>query len=145
MRLTSFTDYSLRVLIYLAASGEKQATIREISQRYGISRNHLMKVVQTLSHKGYLIALRGKHGGLRLNMSPAEINIGSVVRDMENDLALAECMGDNNQCILTPACRLKSVLSESLNAFLDVLDAYTLEDMLPADKQAELLRLLQIE
>jgi Rrf2 family nitric oxide-sensitive transcriptional repressor len=145
MRLTSFTDYSIRVLIYLAVSGDEQATIREISQRYNLSRNHLMKVVQALSQKGYLIAVRGKNGGLRLKMSPAEINIGAVVREMENDLALAECMGDGNQCILTPACKLKSVLSEALGAFFEVLDAYTLEDIVSGRQQAELIALLHIE
>ena len=145
MRLTSFTDYSLRMLIYLAASGEESATIREISQRYGVSRNHLMKVGQALSQKGYLIALRGKNGGLRMKMSPAEINIGTLVREMENDMALAECLGENNQCILTPACRLKFVLLEALDAFFEVLDAYTLEDILPGRKQAELVSLLRID
>jgi Rrf2 family nitric oxide-sensitive transcriptional repressor len=144
MRLTSFTDYSLRVLVYLAVSGEEQVTIREISQRYGVSRNHLMKVVQALSQKGYLIALRGKNGGLRLKISPAEINVGTLVREMENDLVLAECLGDNNQCILTPACKLKFVLSEALNAFFEVLDAYTLEDMLPEGKRTELISILQL-
>lgn len=93
MRLTTFTDYSLRVLIYLAVKGEESATIAEIAQNYDISRNHLMKVVQELSQQGYLIALRGKNGGLRLKMSPAEINIGELVRAMENDLSLAECFG----------------------------------------------------
>lgn len=144
MRLTSFTDYSLRVLIYLAVNGEAQVTIREIAQRYGISRNHLMKVVQDLSQKGYLNASRGKNGGLRLKMLPAEINIGALVRDMENDLALAECLGVNNHCILKPACRLKSVLREALDAFFQVLDAYTLEDILPGRNRAELARILDI-
>ena len=132
------------MLIYLAVNGEAQVTIREIAQRYGISRNHLMKVVQDLSQKGYLNASRGKNGGLRLKMLPAEINIGALVRDMENDLALAECLGVNNHCILKPACRLKSVLREALDAFFQVLDAYTLEDILPGRNRAELARILDI-
>ena len=98
MRLTTFTDYSLRVLIYLAVSDDGQPTIREIAQRYDISRNHLMKVVQELSQKGYLIASRGKRGGLRLGIPPAEIKIGMLVRDMESDFALAECLGDKCHC-----------------------------------------------
>jgi Rrf2 family nitric oxide-sensitive transcriptional repressor len=142
MRLTTFTDYSLRVLIYLAVSNDEHPTIREISERYGISRNHLMKVVQELSQRGYVIALRGKNGGLRLNRAPADISIGMLIREMENDLALAECLGENNQCILTPACQLKAVLAEALQAFFRTLDAYTLEDILPGRKRAELAKIL---
>jgi Rrf2 family nitric oxide-sensitive transcriptional repressor len=142
MRLTTFTDYSLRVLIYLAVSNDEHPTIREISERYGISRNHLMKVVQELSQRGYVIALRGKNGGLRLNNAPADIGIGTLIREMENDLALAECLGENNQCILTPACQLKAVLAEALQAFFRTLDAYTLEDILPGRKRAELVKIL---
>jgi Rrf2 family nitric oxide-sensitive transcriptional repressor len=145
MRLTTFTDYSLRVLIYLAVSNDDHTTIREISERYGISRNHLMKVVQELSQRGYVIALRGKNGGLRLNKAAADISIGMLIREMENDLALAECLGENNQCILTPACQLKAVLAEALQAFFTTLDAYTLEDILPGRKRAELVKILGID
>lgn len=145
MRLTTYTDYSLRVLIYLAVSNDEHSTIREISESYGISRNHLMKVVQELSQRGYVTALRGKNGGLRLNKAAADISIGALVRDMENDLALAECLGENNQCILTPACLLKSVLSEALQAFFATLDAYTLEDILPGRKRADLVKILAID
>lgn len=142
MRLTAYTDYSLRVLIYLALATEKRATIRDIAQRYGISRNHLMKVVQALSQKGYVIALRGKNGGLKLNQRPADIRIGDLVKSTENDMALAECLGDNNQCILTPACRLKPVLAEALKAFLDTLNQYTLEDLVSGKRAAELSAIL---
>lgn len=142
MRLTTFTDYSLRVLIYLAVRDGQHATIREIAETYGISRNHLMKVVQELSQKGYVAALRGKNGGLHLKKSPAEIRIGALVREMENDVALTECLGDNNQCILTPACGLKIVLADALQAFFATLDAYTLEDILPGQKRAELVKIL---
>tara|TARA_R110001592_G_C13192743_1_gene753255 strand:- start:6850 stop:7284 length:435 start_codon:yes stop_codon:yes gene_type:complete len=142
MRLTTFTDYSLRVLIYLAVRDGQHATIREIAEAYGISRNHLMKVVQELSQKGYVAALRGKNGGLQLKKSPADIRIGALVREMENDVALTECLGDNNQCILTPACGLKIVLADALQAFFATLDAYTLEDILPGQKRAELVKIL---
>lgn len=142
MRLTTFTDYSLRVLIYLAVRDGQHATIREISEAYGISRNHLMKVVQELSQKGYVAAVRGKNGGLHLNKPPADIRIGVLVREMENDVALTECLGDNNQCILTPACGLKIVLADALEVFFARLDAYTLEDILPEQKRAQLVKIL---
>jgi Rrf2 family nitric oxide-sensitive transcriptional repressor len=144
MRLTTFTDYSLRVLIYLAVSTEDHVTIREIAQRYGISRNHLMKVVQELSQRGYVTALRGKNGGLQLNQAPADIRLGDLVREMENDLALAECLGENNQCILSPACGLQSVLAEALQAFFTTLNNYTLEDVMPGRQRAELVKILDI-
>lgn len=144
MRLTAFTDYSLRVLIYLAVSGENSTTIAQIAHDYGISKNHLMKVVQELSQKGYLIAIRGKNGGLRLSRPPAEINIGELVRAMENDLAIAECFGKNNNCILTPACSLQILFNEALDAFFGVLDTYTLEDILPGRRRKELVKILNI-
>lgn len=142
MRLTAYTDYSLRVLIYLAVSTEERATIREIAQHYSISRNHLMKVVQELSQRGYVIAQRGKNGGLQLQKPPAEIRIGQLVAAMENDMALTECFGDNNQCILTPACALKPMLAEALEAFLSTLNRYTLEDIVAEPRKAELIKIL---
>jgi Rrf2 family nitric oxide-sensitive transcriptional repressor len=145
MRLTTFTDYSLRVLIYLAVSEDGQPTIREIAQRYDISRNHLMKVVQELSQKGYLRASRGKHGGLRLGRPTTEIKIGTLVRDMENDLALVDCLGDNSVCVLTPACKLRLVFAEALDAFFVALDDYTLEDIVSGRKRAKLLKILSLE
>ena len=144
MRLTTFTDYSLRVLIYLAVKGEGGATIAEIAESYGISRNHLMKVVQELSQKGYLVAVRGKNGGLHMKTPPADINIGGLVRAMENDLSLAECFGSNNQCVLTPACSLPAVFHEALEAFFAVLDTYTLADILPGNRRGDLVKLLNI-
>lgn len=144
MRLTTFTDYSMRVLIYLALKADNSATIAEIAESYGISKNHLMKVVQELSQRGYLVAMRGKHGGLRLEADPAGINIGELVRAMENDLALAECFGPNNHCVLTPACSLQYMLSDALEAFFTVLDAYTLQDLVPGRRQEKLVELLNI-
>ncbi|MCB1856300.1 MAG: Rrf2 family transcriptional regulator [Halieaceae bacterium] len=144
MRLTTFTDYSLRVLIYLAVNDEQKTTIAQIAQIYGISKNHLMKVVHELSQRHYLIALRGKNGGLRLNRPPSEINIGELVRAMESDFAIAECFGQNNQCVLTPACSLRTVLGEALEAFLAVLDGYTLEDILPGRRRKALVKILDI-
>ncbi len=142
MRLTAFTDYSLRVLIYLAVNSDQPATISRIAQKYDISRNHLMKVVHELSQKGYLIALRGKGGGLRLSRAPADINLGELIRSMETDMAIAECFGAKNTCIITPACSLRPVFSEALNAFLAVLDTYSLADVAPGKRGAQLVRIL---
>lgn len=144
MRLTTYTDYSLRVLIYLAVSTEEHTTIAEIAQRYGISRSHLMKVAQELSQRGYVTAQRGKNGGLRLNKAPSDIRLGDLIVEMENDLALAECLGDNNQCILTPACGLKNVLAEALQTFIATLNNYTLEDVIPDKQRAELVKILDM-
>ncbi|MFY0989167.1 Rrf2 family transcriptional regulator [Halomonas sp. C05BenzN] len=144
MHLTRFTDYSLRVLIFLAVKGEQRSTIQEIADRFEVSHNHLMKVVQELSHKGYITAIRGKNGGLLLKRPPEEITIGGLVRDTEHDLLLVECFGDHNECLITPACRLKPILAEALHAFLAVLDKYTLADML-GPQQPKLAQLLRIE
>ncbi len=144
MHLTRFTDYSLRVLIFLAVKGEERSTINEIAERFDVSRNHLMKVVQELSHKGYITAIRGKNGGLLLKKAPGEIHLGRLVRDTENDLELVECFGASNECRITPACRLKPILAEALRAFLAVLDKYTLADML-GPQQPQLVELLKIE
>ncbi|MGR2738753.1 Rrf2 family transcriptional regulator [Billgrantia sp. Q4P2] len=143
MHLTRYTDYALRVLIYLAVKGEERATIHEIAESFGVSRNHLMKVVQDLSHRGYITTIRGKNGGMLLNRSPQEISLGALVRDTEHELGLVECLRDSNECIITPACRLKPILNEALGAFLAVLDQYTLADML-GKRQPQLARLMQI-
>lgn len=144
MHITRHTDYALRVLIYVALKGEEQSTIGEIAERYAISKNHLMKIVQSLNAKGYLVAQRGKNGGLRLQGDPRHLSIGALVRDMEQDLALVECFENPGNCLITPACRLKQVLAEALEAFFQVLDRYTLADLLPSSRQPELIRLLGI-
>ncbi|MFG6158803.1 RrF2 family transcriptional regulator [Halomonas sp. 1390] len=143
MHLTRFTDYSLRVLLYLAVKGEERSTINEIAERFEISRNHLMKVVQDLNHQGYLTAIRGKNGGLVLKRRPEDIPLGELVRATERDLELVECFGDSNECVITPACRLKPILAEALAAFIAVLDRYTLADLLGPQRPA-LVRLLQL-
>lgn len=144
MHITRYTDYSLRVLMYLSAQGDRLATIQEVSDSYQISKNHLMKVVHQLNLKGYIKTVRGKHGGMRLRLAPAEINIGALVRETEQDLDLVECFADNNQCKITPVCGLKDVFAEALQAFLATLDRYTLADILPEERQPQLLQLLQI-
>lgn len=145
MYITRYTDYSLRVLMYVALKGDEISTIGEIADSYGISKNHLMKVVQQLNAKGYLIALRGKNGGLRLNGPAANINIGNLVRDTEEDFALVECFSGNNSCNITPACHLKSVFKEALEAFFKALDQYTLADLVPKQNQPALIKLLDIQ
>jgi len=130
VRLTRFSDYALRVLIYLALQPGQLTTIAEIAAAYGVSRNHLMKVVNLLTREGYVEAVRGGKGGIRLGRPAGRINVGEVIRRTEEDLVLAECFGPDNHCIITPTCRLKIVLNRALAAFLSVLDEYHLDDML---------------
>ncbi len=142
MRVTHYTDYSLRVLIYLGLRPDERSTIREISEAYGISRNHLMKVVQRLAASGYVRSVRGVGGGLNLSSAADEIRIGEVVRVMEPDLGLVECFRSDNQCVITPACRLKGMLGEALAQFLATLNRYTLADLLSNEKSEQLEVLL---
>lgn len=137
MQLTRHTDYSLRLLIYLGLHPDCLATIFEVASYYRISRNHLMKIAHRLALHGYIETLRGKHGGMRLARRPEMINIGDVVRDMEESFHVAECFNpDNKTCPLLPACNLKFVLGKALKGFLGTLDAYTLADLLNPSKTA---------
>lgn len=144
MHITRFTDYSLRVLMYLAVKGDGLATIQEIADSYDISKNHLMKVVHQLNKKGYIETVRGKKGGMRLHMTPEEISIGVLVRETEHDLSIMECHSSKNACKITPVCGLKPVFGEALQAFLAVLDKYTLKDVMKDQDKPQFLRLLQI-
>ena len=130
MRLTRFTDYSLRVLIYLGLHHDGRVTIREISEAYDISRNHLMKVVSNLTRMGYLEARRGPGGGIALALPAHEINLARVVRDMEDDMNLVECFCGPNQCIIQPVCNLRTALRNALAAYMQALEAFTLADLL---------------
>lgn len=141
MQLTRFTDYSLRVLMYLGAHPDRLSTISEVAASYRISANHLMKVVNHLAGVGYIGTLRGKGGGMRLSRAPHLINIGDVVRDCEDSLALVECFDRPDPvCPLQPGCTLKSVLSEARKNFLATLDNYSLQDMLGEHTRALLQR-----
>ena len=128
MRLTTYTDYSLRVLMYVAMK-DGLSTIQEIAGVYGISKNHLMKVVLELGRHGLLETVRGRNGGLRLARPQTEIGLGDVVRLAEEDFALVECFTRGNGCIITAPCRLRGILWEALEAYLAVLDRYTLADL----------------
>ncbi len=131
MRLTAYTDYTLRTLMYLAISRDRLVTIQDIADLHNISKNHLTKVVYHLGVTGIVETVRGRNGGLRLKKEPADINIGEVVRGTETDFFMAECFDrDKNQCVFTSNCKLKAVLRAATTAYLDVLDSATLESLL---------------
>lgn len=129
MKLTSFTDYSLRVLLYLAAQPGRRGTIADIAQAYGISEHHLTKVVHSLGRQGWIETVRGKGGGMLLAKAPEQIRIGRVVRDTEGAAVPAECFTADGCCRIDGACKLKGVLAEAMKAFYAVLDEYTLADI----------------
>lgn len=135
MKLTNYTDYSLRVLMYLSVNKGELATVSEIAERHGISRNHMVKIVHHLGQLGHVKTIRGKHGGLRLGRRPEDINIGRVVRETESNMELVECFGDNSLCVHSPGCELKKALREALKAFLAVLDGYTLADLVSSPRR----------
>jgi Rrf2 family nitric oxide-sensitive transcriptional repressor len=130
MRLNLQSDYALRLLMQLAVNPDRLVTIAEVSDRFRISRNHLMKVAHLLGREGFVQTVRGRSGGLRLARPSEEISVGEVVRRMEADFAIVECFpGGGGGCLITPGCRLKGVLREALEAFLSVLDRSTLADL----------------
>jgi len=130
MKLTSFTDYSLRVLLYLAADTTRRATVSEVAQAFGISEHHLTKVVHLLGKQGWIETVRGKGGGMVLAMDPKDIVVGRVVRDTEGAALPAECFSeDGGACVISGCCRLQGALAEAVQAFYAVLDRYTLADI----------------
>jgi Rrf2 family nitric oxide-sensitive transcriptional repressor len=143
MKLTAFTDYSLRVLIYLAARPERRGTISEIAEAFDVSENHLVKVVHFLAKAGWLTSIRGKGGGLELSRPAGEIGIGKVVRETEGEAVLANCFTPGGgDCAIRDCCHLKCVLDEAMEAFYGVLDRHTLADV--ASNRGELSRVLFI-
>ncbi|KAB2962729.1 Rrf2 family transcriptional regulator [Zoogloea sp.] len=142
MHITQHTDYALRALIYLAANEQRLVTIQEVSERFEVSRSHMMKVVNQLIRNGFVEGVRGKGGGMRLARRPTEIRVGDVVRRMETDLALVECFTDTSRCLLTSTCRLKGVLNNALEAFFESLDRVTLAEVL-GPTQHQLLHVLK--
>lgn len=136
MRLTTFSDYSLRVLMYTALIDDRLVTIGEIAKAHDISHSHLMKVVHHLAQKGYLETIRGKGGGFRLSRSPAEIIVGVVVREAEMDSVPVECFDPkNSNCRILPACRLRHCIAEAENQFYKVLERYSLADLVGNKKR----------
>ena len=137
MRLTQWTDYTLRVLMYCASCQlrDQLVTISEIADSHVISRSHLTKIVHQLGAQGLLETTRGRNGGMRLSKPAKEINVGEVVRQTETDFAMVECFEpDSNQCCLSQSCRLKGVLHQATSSYLAVLDGVTLADLVaPAE------------
>lgn len=130
MRLTVFSDYALRVLIYVALQGERRTTVAEIADVYAVSHSHLTKVVQSLASLGYLKTVRGKGGGLTLDKSPAEIRLGTLLQATEAGSAMVECMGEGGVCRITAACALPKIFERATASFYAVLDDYTLADLI---------------
>jgi Rrf2 family nitric oxide-sensitive transcriptional repressor len=142
MQLTTHSDYAMRLLIYLAIHpGDRPATVKDAAERYGISTNHLAKVAQKLVQEKIVLSQRGRGGGLKLAMQPVDINIGKLIRKTEN-LELLECFGDQCACPIDNVCILYSALRKAQKAFLDVLDGYTLEDVVK--NKAKLLQSLNV-
>jgi Rrf2 family nitric oxide-sensitive transcriptional repressor len=144
MHITQHTDYALRVLLHVGSNTGRRVTIAEIADRFDISRSHLMKVVNQLVREGILEGQRGKGGGLSLGRAASTIRVGDVVRRMEPGLELVECFGTEGRCLLNPACKLKRALSQALDAFLRVLDGYTLADLLDNPATLRSLRLVPV-
>ena len=131
MRLTTYSDYTLRVLMYLALDRTRLATISEIAAAYGISRNHLMKVVHQLGRAGVIESVRGKGGGIRLAHAPEAIRIGEIVRTSEGNAPIVECLsGDANTCRIAPVCKLAGMLIDGFDALYERLNRYTLADLM---------------
>ena len=129
MKLTTYTDFGLRTLMYLATLPEGElSSVAHVAKLYDVSRNHLVKVVNQLAREGYVKAIRGKNGGIRLGQAAADINVGQVIRSLENNLDGIDC--GSPACYLVKVCRLKDALKEAMEAFLSVMEAYTLADLI---------------
>ena len=135
MHLTEFTDYSIRVLIYLHLNNNKKATIKNIAEYYDISRNHLVKVVHNLSTLGYIKSEKGKGGGIRLGKAPNEINIGELIVQVEPNFNLVGCFNSSGpQCKIEGVCSLKMILRKATTNFINELKQYTLADAVRSDR-----------
>lgn len=136
MKLTLHTDYALRMMIFLAVRRDRPATVSDVAATYGLSRNHLLKVARNLGRLGYIRTVRGRSGGIALARSPEDVNLGEVVRRVEDGFALVECLqAAGGACALSPACKLKGVVKTALEAFLQVFDRFTLADI-ASDREA---------
>lgn len=142
MRLTAFSDYTLRVLMYLAIDPTKLATIPAIAAAYAVSENHLMKVVQHLAREGLVESTRGKGGGIRLARPPEKVRLGDVVRSSEGNAPIVECLGDDpSACCIVPVCRLRGILAGAFDSLYDALNEYTVADLVNRPRSlAQVLR-----
>lgn len=134
MKLTTFSDYALRVLMYAGAAGDRLVTIEETARIYRISQAHLMKVVNLLTKAGYLRGVRGRSGGFTLARRPEDINLGAVIRATETDFSLVECFTPVNECLISSRCRLPKLLNKALSAFISTFDEYTLADIMLSEE-----------
>ncbi|WP_440683417.1 RrF2 family transcriptional regulator [Cysteiniphilum halobium] len=135
MQLTSFTDYSLRTLVYLGMHQQRLCTAKEVAKFYHISQNHMVKIVHNLAKLGIINSSKGKGGGITLAQTPKEINIGELVAKLEPNFYIAECFNQSlKNCVLLPDCKLKGLLNNALQAFFNELNQYTLADVIPLDR-----------
>lgn len=133
MQLTRFTDYSLRVLMYLAIHNERRCTVKEVAEFYGVSQNHLVKVVHNLAQLGYIESSKGKGGGISLLKAPEQMNLKDLVLELEPSLTLVECFDDStNTCRIAGNCGLKGILQQAMSAMINHLDGFTVADTLTA-------------
>lgn len=137
MRMTTMTDYAMRLLMYVAQQPDRLCTIAEVARAYNISEAHLMKITHQLGLNGWLETVRGKGGGMRLAAAPAEISLGAVVRSIEPDFYLVDCLSNDTTCSLTGHCKLTGIMSGALQSLMQYLDAYTLADLLPPGASPE--------
>ncbi len=143
MKLTLFSDYSLRILMFAGLNEKPTFSVDDVARAYGLSRHHAAKAINFLTQRGYLHSQRGRGGGIRLGKSPGEIRVGQLVRQTEHGSPLVECFdAATNTCPLIRACRLKHALNEAWTAFFDALDTYTLADLI--HKPGPLQRALQL-
>jgi Rrf2 family nitric oxide-sensitive transcriptional repressor len=141
MRMTLQTDYALRMLIYLAIHDPRPSTVHDVAESYGISRNHLLKIVLRLRDMGLVATARGRSGGIHLAVPPEKVNVGEVIRALGDEFPVVECMkSGGGACVLSPICRLKGIVREALGAYLAVFDKYTLADLVA--NRAELASVL---
>jgi len=143
MRLTVFTDYSLRVLLVLASHTDELVTISDVAAAFGISHAHLMKVTHVLGKTGWVDTVRGRNGGMRLAADPRKLKLGDVVRSLEEDFALVECMGETNRCVLTGGCGLEVALDLAMENFFRDLNRYSLADLVDTSPALSALALWQ--
>lgn len=143
MQLNKYTDYSLRTLIYLGVFEDRLCTTDELSKGFTISKNHLVKIVHRLSKLGFIETIPGRNGGIRLAKEPSKIKIVDVITEMESGFKIAECFESGNNCSITPICKLKEILKEGLDSFINSIEKYTLADVIP--KQNQLKKHLAID